>query len=104
MPDLKPAEVIRFLLIVRVISVAVVINWVRKPIGWEFCVELEPTGNMVRPGGGNDDGGDGGNSIWECCWFPCPHFSYNASKINCAALFFLRLCKCHAVHFLFRWL
>ncbi|TNN78205.1 hypothetical protein EYF80_011445 [Liparis tanakae] len=48
MPDLKPAEVIRFLLIVRVISVAVVIIWVRKPIGWEFCVELEPTGNMLR--------------------------------------------------------
>lgn len=34
-PDLKPAEVITFLLIVREISVVVVINWARKLVDRE---------------------------------------------------------------------
>lgn len=35
MLDLKPAEVIHFLLIVREISVVVVIKWARKLVDWE---------------------------------------------------------------------
>lgn len=35
MPDLKLAEVIHFLLIVREISVLVVINWARKLVDWK---------------------------------------------------------------------
>ncbi len=35
MPDLKPAEVIHFLVIVREISVVGVINWARKLVDWE---------------------------------------------------------------------
>lgn len=35
MSDLKPAEVIHFLLIVREISVVVVIKWARKLVDWE---------------------------------------------------------------------
>lgn len=124
-PDLKAADVIYFLLIVREISVLAVINWTRKLVEWECWRELEAkrSSNMARAGGiaGNHNGMavemaviavGMGPAVEMILVFLYPIFSHNTwLKIKFTALsfwivFFVSSAKwakemnmCHALHF-----
>lgn len=116
--DLKAADVIYFLVIVREISVLAVINWTRKLVEWECWRELEAkrSSNMARARGiaGNHNGMavGMGPAVEMILVFLYPIFSHNTwLKIKFTALsfwivFFVSSAKwakeinmCHGLHF-----